>query len=68
MKRDRSVHDDQTDFSLKRLHLQNQLIVKDTKEEQSYLQLNPNYLNLSVKKHIIEKVQSWLDNIRSANR
>jgi hypothetical protein len=68
MKRDRSLNDDQTEFSLKRLHLQNEIIFKDTKQEQTYSQINPNYFNSFDKKHIIKKVQLWLDNIKSTNR
>jgi len=68
MKRDRSLNDDQTEFSLKRLHLQNEIILKDTKQEQTYSQINPNYFNSFDKKHIIKKVQLWLDNIISTNR
>jgi hypothetical protein len=65
MKRDRSLNNDQREFSLKRIHLQNEIIVKDTKEEQSYSQINTNLTN---KRHIIQKVQLWLNNIRSINR
>ena len=65
MKRDRSLNNDQRDFSLKRIHLQNEIIVKDTKEEQSYSQINTNLIN---KRHIIQKVQLWLNNIRSIKK
>jgi len=68
MKRDRSLNNDQTEFSLKRLHLQNEIIHKDTKQEQSHLKINSIHLNLSGKKNIIEKVQLWLDYIIPANR
>jgi hypothetical protein len=65
MKRDRSLNNDQREFSLKRLHLRNEIILKDTKQEQSYSHINSNSFD---KKHIIEKVQLWLDKIRSTNR
>ncbi|CAF1015089.1 unnamed protein product [Rotaria sordida] len=68
MKRNRSLNNDQTEFSLKRVHVQNEINLKDTKQEQSYLQINPIHLNLSDKRHIIEKVQLWLSNIRPIDR
>jgi hypothetical protein len=68
MKRDRSLNNDQTELSLKRSHLRNEIIRQDTKQEQSYSQINSNHFNLFDKRHIIEKVQSWLDYIRPPNR
>jgi hypothetical protein len=68
MKRDRSSNDDQTEFSLKRFGIENKIAIKDTKQSQSHLKLNRTDLNLFDKRHIIDKVQLWLDNIRSTNR
>jgi hypothetical protein len=68
MKRDRSLNDELTKFSVKRIHLQNEIILQNTKQEQYYSERNPNHLNLFDKRNVIEKVQLWLDNIRSANR
>jgi hypothetical protein len=68
MKRDRSSNDDQTEFSLKRFGIENKIVIKDTKQSQSHLKLNRTDLNLFDKRHIIDKVQLWLDNIRSTNR
>ncbi|CAF4858926.1 unnamed protein product, partial [Rotaria socialis] len=60
MKRNRSLHNDQAEFSLKRAHLQNEINLTDTKEEQAHLQINPIHLNSSDKRHVVEKVQLWL--------
>jgi hypothetical protein len=68
MKRNRSLNDDQKQFSLKRFDLNNGIILQDTKQEQSHSEINQNQFNLFNKRHIILKVQSWLDNIRSTNR
>jgi hypothetical protein len=68
MKRDRSLNDAQTEFSLKRVHLQNEIMFQDAKQNQSHSQINPNHSNLSNKRHVIEKVQLWLDNIKTTNR
>ncbi len=68
MKRDRSLNDELTKFSVKRIHLQNEIILQNTKQEQYYSERNPNHLNLFDKRNVIEKVQLWLDNIRLANR
>ncbi len=69
MKRDRSLNDDEhIEFSVKRCHLKNQIILQDTKQEQSYSQIHSNHLYLFDKRNIIEKVQSWLDCIKSPKR
>lgn len=68
MKRDRSLNNEQTEFSLKRFYLKDQIILQDTKQKQSDSQMNPNHFNLFDKKNIIEKVQLWLDNINTTNR
>ncbi len=69
MKRDRSLNDDEhIEFSVKRCHLKHQIILQDTKQEQSYSQTHSNHLYLFDKRNIIEKVQSWLDCIKSPKR
>ena len=67
MKRDRSLNDDQRELSLKRIHLQNENLSKNIKQEQVRLSVDSNYTNRIDKKHIFEKVQLWLDHMANAN-
>jgi hypothetical protein len=68
MKRDRSLNNDQTQFSLKRVHLENEIICQNTKEEKYNFERNSIHLNSSDKRDIISKVQLWLNNITSTNK
>jgi hypothetical protein len=68
MKRDRSINDNQTEISLKRLNLKNEIISEDKKQKECYFEMTRrNDLNSFNKRNIIEKVQSWLDHISSRN-